>query len=175
MEAIAERAGVSKMTLYARFKDKDSLFAASVQAKCESFVGESVFTALPGESVAQGLARIARSFVGLVTDPGAVSVLGLINRESTRAPQLASLFFEVAVLRMLTRMQEFLTVHIRAGHLIMPAESMAGASWRFLGAVKGEAHLRAMLSLAPLSSESLEAHVQSCVQEFLQLHAAPKV
>lgn len=175
MEAIAERAGVSKMTLYSRFKDKDSLFAASVQAKCESFVGDSVFTALPGESMAQGLARIARSFVALVTDPGAVSVLGLINRESARAPQLASLFFEVAVLRMLTRMQEFLTVHIRAGHLTMPAESLAGVSWRFLGAVKGEAHLRAMLTLEPPSSESLEAHVQSCVQDFLQLYAAPRI
>ena len=174
MEAIAERAGVSKMTLYARFKDKDALFAASVQAKCESFVGESLFTALAGESVAQGLARIARSFVALVTDPGAVSVLGLINRESARAPQLAGLFFDVAVLRMLARMQEFLALHIRAGHLAMPPECLAGASWRFLGAVKGEAHLRAMLTLPPPPSASLEAHVQNCVQDFLQLYAVPK-
>lgn len=170
MEAIAERAGVSKMTLYTRFKDKDSLFAASVQAKCESFVGDALFVAHEGEGLAQGLMRIAESFVALVTDAGAVSVLGLINRESARAPQLPALFFEAAVLRMQRHLMAYLGAQVAMGRLVLAPEDAPGACWRFLGAVKGEAHLRALLALAPPAPEALRAHVHACVADFVRLH-----
>ena len=34
MEAIASEAGVSKLTLYSHFKDKEALFCAAVKATC---------------------------------------------------------------------------------------------------------------------------------------------
>lgn len=170
MEAIAERAGVSKMTLYTRFKDKDALFAASVRAKCESFVGDELFVAHEEEGLTQGLVRIAESFVALVTDPGAVSVLGLINRESARAPQLPELFFEAAVLRMQRHMQAYLAAQVAMGRLALAAGDAPAACWRFLGAVKGEAHLRALLTLPPPAPEDLSAHVSACVADFVRLH-----
>ncbi len=171
MEAIAERAGVSKMTLYARFKDKDALFAASVEAKCEGFLGQGLFVAHEGEGLAQGLMRIAHSFVALVTDPGAVTILGLINRESARAPQLPALFFEVAVLRMQRHLQAYLAAQVAMGRLSLSAADTPGACWRFLGAVKGEAHLRAMLTLPAPDTDALEAHLACCVAEFIRVHS----
>lgn len=170
MEAIAERAGVSKMTLYARFKDKDALFSAAVEAKCESFVGQDLFVAHEGEGLAQGLTRIAHSFVALVTDAGAVSILGLINRESGRAPQLPALFFEAAVLRMQRHLQAYLAGQVAMGRLALSAVDAPGAGWRFLGAVKGEAHLRAILGLPPSPPEALQRHIVLCVAEFIQVH-----
>ena len=35
MDAVAAEAGVSKLTVYSHFGDKDTLFKAAVQSKCE--------------------------------------------------------------------------------------------------------------------------------------------
>lgn len=48
----------------------------------------------------------------------------------------------------------------------------ADAAWRFLGAVKGAAHLRATLGLPAVSPEALDAHIQACVEDFLRAHRA---
>ncbi len=35
MDAIANKAGVSKLTVYSHYRDKETLFAAAVSSKCE--------------------------------------------------------------------------------------------------------------------------------------------
>jgi len=169
MDAIAERAGVSKVTLYARFKDKDALFAASLQVKCEGFVGPELFEEQPGRDVRAGLSAIAKQFLALVTDPDAVAMVVLINREAARAPQLPRLFMETAVLPMKRHLDRYLAREAEKGRL---GSVDPGATWRFLGAVKGEPHLRAMLGLPLPPPEAVEAHVRVCVDEFLAAHAA---
>lgn len=170
MEAIAERAGVSKVTLYARFRDKDALFTAAVQSKCESFLGADLFEEQPSRDVGQALAAIARQFLRLVSDPEAVAMLVLINREGERAPQLPRLFFEAAVLRLKRHLESYLERETAKGRLFV--QDASAATWRFLGAVKGEPHMRAMLGLPPLPEAVLEAHLLGCVEDFLMLHRA---
>lgn len=168
MEAIARRAGVSKPTLYGYFPDKDALFRAAVMAKCEGFVGPEVFEIRPGQEVRAGLALIAMRFLRLVTDPDAVAIVALINREANRAPQLPHLFFEVAVAALQRKLGDYLQRQAAMGRIRVadPGE----VAWRFLGAVKGEAHMRAMLGLPPLSETVIERHIEACVSDFLTAH-----
>jgi hypothetical protein len=46
-----------------------------------------------------------------------------------------------------------------------------GAAWRFLGAVKVEAYLRASMGLPAIEPERLRAHVEACADEFCRAHA----
>lgn len=166
MDAIADRAGVSKPTLYARFHDKDALFSAAVQSKCESFLGSELFEEQPGRDLRVGLLEIARQFLALVTDPDAVAMLVLINRESARAPQLARLFMETAVQPMKHHLERYIRRESEKGRL-GSAVMRPDVAWRFLGAVKGEPHMRAILGLPPLPEAVIEAHLQGCVDDFL--------
>lgn len=171
MDAIAERAGVSKVTLYARFKDKESLFTAALAMRCGEFVGPELFEPGAGGGVRAQLALIASRFLQLVVSTDSVAMLVLISKESTRSPQLATLFFETAVLPMKRHMDAFLRREAQAGRLAIADPD--GAAWRFLGAVKGQPHLRAMLGLPLPAEPELRRHVEACVDEFLRLHAGP--
>src|SRR5690606_4073523 len=66
MDAIAAEAGVSKLTVYSHFTDKETLFSAAVKAKCEEQLPELLF-ALPEDApIEKVLLNIARGFHGLV-------------------------------------------------------------------------------------------------------------
>src|SRR2546426_11426938 len=66
MDAVAAEAGVSKLTVYNHFSDKETLFAEAVKAKCEEQLPHEVFEIKPKGSVRQQLLAIARGFSQLV-------------------------------------------------------------------------------------------------------------
>ena len=57
MDQIAAEAGVSKLTVYSHFGDKDSLFAAAVQSHCELALPSSLFEPAPQVPLREGLLR----------------------------------------------------------------------------------------------------------------------
>lgn len=173
MDAIAEQAGVSKVTLYARFRDKESLFTAALAMRCSEFVGPELFEPGAAGGVRAQLLLIASRFLQLVVSHDGVAMMVLISKENARSPQLAALFFEVAVLPLKRHLESFLLREAAAGRLAVADPE--GACWRFLGAVKGKPHLCAMLGLALPEEAELHRHVEACVDDFLRLHAGPKL
>ena len=61
MMEIAEKANVSKLTLYSHFADKEDLFTQSVIDCCEQQLPASSFTLAPGLSLEQALSAIGTS------------------------------------------------------------------------------------------------------------------
>ena len=61
MDAIAQAAGVSKLTVYSHFQDKDTLFVEAVKAKCEDLLPSDLFVARFEGPVREHLLRIARA------------------------------------------------------------------------------------------------------------------
>jgi TetR/AcrR family transcriptional repressor of mexJK operon len=166
MDAIAAEARVSKATLYARYPDKDALFREVIRHKCESAVDPAAFAFDASRSPRQILIDIAHRFIGLVTSPEAVAMHRLICAECGRAPRVAELFFDVAVLRMKARFVGWVEAENAAGRLA--CRDPDGAAWRFLGAVKGEAHMRASFGLPPVEPERLAAYVEACADDWLK-------
>lgn len=169
MDAIASEAGVSKATLYARYPDKDALFREVIREKCESAVDPAGFAFDPSRSPRDVLIEIGTRFVGLVTSDEAISMHRLLTAECLREPRLAELFFETAVLRMQARFAGWISAETEAGRLACPDPE--GAAWRYLGAVKAEAHLRATIALPPAPPEQLAAYIAVCADDWLKANA----
>jgi hypothetical protein len=92
----------------------------------------------PNTSVRDTLIRLATSFLDLVLSDEPMRMHRVIVAESTRAPRMAELFYESAVSRLKDGLAQWLAAETRSGRLAV--QDPEGAAWRFLGAVKGEAH-----------------------------------
>src|SRR3546814_5255268 len=95
MDQIASEAGVSKLTVYSHFGDKEALFAAAVKSHCETRLPDALFEPSPDTPLRERLLEIARAFYDMVSSPEAVAghrimcspqVTGspLADRKSTR-------------------------------------------------------------------------------------------
>lgn len=92
MERIAARAAVSKVTVYAHFTDKQTLFEAVVTAAiADAERRGSPLTEALAESgdLARDLRAFAREHVGTVTQPHLVRLRRMVIGEAERFPDLA--------------------------------------------------------------------------------------
>lgn len=168
VDAVAQAAGVSKATIYARYADKDALFAAVLRQECERAVSPDSFFPSPDQPVRETLINLATRFLDLVTGEKAMQMHRVLVAETSRAPRMAELFFETAVLSLKDRFAAWLRSETEAGRLNV--RDPDGAAWRYLGGVKGEAHLRAAFGLPPADPARLRAHIEDAADEFLRAH-----
>ena len=118
MDAVAQAAGVSKLTVYNHFQDKDTLFLSAVKSKCEERLPHLLFSGQLVGSVREQLLAIARAFHALVTSPESVAMHRMIAAEGGRGQShLGQLFYEAGPQRTLDEMQQFLE-HARARGLL---------------------------------------------------------
>jgi TetR/AcrR family transcriptional repressor of mexJK operon len=170
LDAVAQRAGVSKATIYARYTDKDALFAAVLRQECERAVSPDSFVPAENQSVRDTLILLATRFLDLVTGDKAMQMNRVLVAETARAPRMAELFYETAVLTLKNRFADWLRTETARGRLNV--RDADGAAWRYLGGVKGEAHLRASFGLPPIEPERLKIHIETAADEFMRAHAA---
>lgn len=169
LDAVAQGAGVSKATIYARYSDKDALFAAVLRHECERAVSSDSFAPDPSQSVRDTLVVLATRFLDLVTGEKAMQMNRVLVAETGRAPRMAELFYETAVLSLKNRLADWLRLETVRGRLNV--RDPDGAAWRFLGGVKGEAHLRASFGLPPVEPARLKHHIEAAAEEFIRAHS----
>lgn len=168
VDAIAEAAGVAKATVYARFPDKETLLKTAITEKCASFLGAAQDGIASDGDLREGLIGFSRQFLALVCDPAALGMLRLMMKEGQASPTLPTLFFESAIEPTCDRLAGYIAVSAASNDLVF-ADPKA-AAWRFLGMVKGEDHMRAMLGLPPRPAAVVEKHIEACVDLFISAH-----
>lgn len=169
MDAVAQAAGVSKATIYARYADKDALFSAVLRQECERAVSPDSFQPSADQPVRDTLILLATRFLDLVTGEKAMQMNRVLVAESGRAPRMAELFYETAVLSLKNRLAVWLESETARGRLNV--RDPHGAAWRYLGGVKGEVHLRASFGLPPVDPEHLKVHLENGADEFVRAHS----
>src|SRR5580765_5222061 len=108
MDAIAAEAGVSKLTVYSHFTDKETLFKEVIRAKCEQQLPDTVFLAdLKGPLRGQ-LLTIARGFFGLVASDDAIAMHRMMTAQTQSSVKLAELFWEAGPMKVMTAFEAFL-------------------------------------------------------------------
>ncbi|MCA0434303.1 MAG: TetR/AcrR family transcriptional regulator [Proteobacteria bacterium] len=169
MDDVARLARVTKQTVYAHFKNKDTLFGDIIAAEClRHSPNESMMTdeALPIEQL---LFRVGQGFLAMISDPKGLAIHRLVMSEADRKPALAKLFYETGPKRMNDLLTEYLARQNDRG--VLHIQNPASAASYFYSLLKGRYHLRMALKVKPLPTrQQLDAHVQETVTVFMHLY-----
>ncbi|MGG6241121.1 TetR/AcrR family transcriptional regulator [Nodosilinea sp. AN01ver1] len=112
MDRVAASAGVSKITIYKHFQDKEGVFKALIEQvtdqRFEMVFGHFSFT----EDPAVLLRRLAHTLLNLMaTDDEYIAFLRLIIGESGRFPELAQLFVKALPQRVWALLSNYFAAH----------------------------------------------------------------
>ncbi|HET9701368.1 MAG TPA: TetR/AcrR family transcriptional regulator [Burkholderiales bacterium] len=170
MDAIAREAGVSKLTVYSHFQNKEALFKAVIRAKCGEFSPPESFLAMGDLEPRTALTRIAGSFMGLMLAPEVLAMHRVVTGESANSPKVAQLMYEAGPEPAMAAFAELLAAYDRKG--LLAVREPARAADHFFSMLKGDLHSRALLNIGrPPAEAELKRHLDDCVEVFLRAYA----
>jgi TetR/AcrR family transcriptional regulator, mexJK operon transcriptional repressor len=170
MEAIAAEAGVSKLTVYSHYGDKEALFGATIRAKCEESLPPTLFQVSPKGSIRRQLTGIAQAFFALVTSPEAIGMHRVMSALTDPGSRLPQMFWEAGPQRVHDGFAEFLRARIAAGQLDIPDVDRAAS--QFFCLLKGELHARMVCGCpGDFSERGVAEHIKATVDLFLRAYA----
>jgi TetR/AcrR family transcriptional repressor of mexJK operon len=168
MDQIAAEAGVSKLTVYSHFGDKESLFSAAISAKCEEQLAGALFQVDASSSLRDQLLGIGRAFLSLINSEEALAIHRVVTTQPPPA-KLGQLFWDAGPRRVQEVFEAFLRAEIDAGALDIP-DVHRGAS-QFFCLLKGEPHMLLLCGCRDsIDDAEAEAHVQATVDMFLRAY-----
>lgn len=162
MDAVADAAGVSKLTAYKYFGSKQELFAEAIARKCASAFTEIDIGNFAGHDVRDSLEEFGRAFLRLVLDPGAMAVHRIIGSERERNPELGRLFLDNAVRPISDKLATIIARHEEEGQISTGDDPMTAAQ-DLLALWRNRPYMMIELAGAPADEELLAAHVAHCV------------
>ena len=170
MDQIAAEAGVSKLTVYSHFGDKEALFAAAIRAKCEEMLPPDLFNLELKGPLRQQLKAIASGFFALVSSDEAISTHRMMLAPGNADDPLRKLFWEAGPKRTQDEFCTFLQARVAAGELDIANPERA--TQQFFALLKGELHGRMLCGLcARLPRGEVTAHIDAAVEMFLRAYA----
>jgi AcrR family transcriptional regulator len=166
IEAVAQRARISKRTFYHRFPDKAALFGAVVHRIIEGLRPPANTPLYEGGSLEEVLRRLARLILRAVLTPRALALNRLMVAEAQRFPELAAIVAReggrAEVVRHIALMLEH---EARAGTLAIDRPEFAAE--QFLQLVVSLPQRRALGLGMPMTKTELDAWADDCVNLFL--------
>ncbi|MGQ0698695.1 MAG: TetR/AcrR family transcriptional regulator [Panacagrimonas sp.] len=170
MEDIAAEAGVSKLTVYSHFQNKEELFQQTIFSKCNDHWPEVLFDTLARQPLRSRLSMIGLGFLELVNSEEVLSLYRLLAADGNAPGKFGRLFWEAGPERTMQRFAQVLEVASRAGELSVPDPRQAAA--HFFVLLKGEYHIKSLVGAAPpLEAAKRQAHVEEVLDLFLRAYA----
>jgi TetR/AcrR family transcriptional repressor of mexJK operon len=166
MQAVADGAGVSKMTLYRHFEDKEELFLAMFFEQCMRSRDRA--TVEPAREVPQAIAALeefARGFVRAFTDPWALALFRMLIGETGRFLQLGKTFYDHGPSREIADIAVILSG-------VLPPAAVRGRAQAFFYLALGDAYHQLLLGCFPDESSAvvLEAQIREAARLVLAEH-----
>jgi TetR/AcrR family transcriptional repressor of mexJK operon len=169
MDQIAAEAGVSKLTVYSHFGDKEALFRAAIQAKCEEMMPQDLFQLELKGSLRNQLKAIANAFFTLVTSDEAISTHRMMLAPGNTDDTLKRIFWEAGPQRTHDAFSAFLQA--RVDNRELDIADVRRASEQFFTLVKGELHGRMMCGLCDRPARGdVSSHIDATVDMFLRAY-----
>lgn len=191
MDVVAQLAGVSKATVYARFESKEQLFAAVIQREgqhqlvaldapvdstadspvdsmADSTV-DSTADATADSPVDDVLRAFAHEAAGLLLSPSNVALSRIVASEATRSPEIGRLFYANGPAKLIGRLAEFLAAAMERGELRPSPPGLAAA--QFLAVIVGDLQLRLAMGLVSPTPMEQDEVVVAGVEVFLRAYA----
>lgn len=171
VEQIAAAAGVSKLTVYSHFKDKEGLFFTAIEEQCREQLPDNVFAIPRAIPVEQALGEIGRRFHALLASDDSIALHRMMIGDARNAERLGPLFWNAGAARVLAGLETFLKAAAARGELAI-ADPREAAS-QFLVLLKGEINLRMLCGPSGcLHGDDVDAYVDAVVRLFLRAYAS---
>lgn len=169
MDAIAAEAGVSKLTVYNHFTDKETLFSAAVAAKCTSQLPEGLFELTSDVSIEKVLMNIGRAFHTLINSRESIELHRVMVSLSTQESKLPEMFFQAGPQTLIDKMTRLLTQANSSGTLKVETPQLAAD--QFFCLLKGTSNFALLIGCRSAHSpQEAELHVSDCVKMFIRAY-----
>lgn len=169
MDQIAARAGVSKLTVYSHFGDKEALFIAAVEQYCRQQVPPTLFTPASGQPLRSRLLGIGRAVHALMVSPEAMAGFRLMCAPGRLGSELPEMFWNAGAGHLQAGFAALLARRTAAGELAV--DDTARAASQFFALLRGDVHPRLLMGADALRDFNVEAHVEAVVDLFLRAYA----
>ena len=171
MDSIAHELGISKLTLYSRFENKDALFFAVIEAKAHHYIPSRFFEEFHDHTFQDSLYRIGYGLLRLVTSDDAVNIERMLMAAAKQKKNLTKLFYEAGPARMRRLVAQYLEGLHREGVLHVPDPLQS--TYLFLSLFKGSEYcLRIKMNIPPKPSKrEMEDYCREAVRMFITAHA----
>jgi len=170
MDRIAAEAGVSKLTVYSHFGDKESLFSESVRILCEDMLPDEFFKVQADGTLRGQLRHIAEGFFDLIVSDEAIRTHRIMVTPGQADQSLRRIFWEAGPKRTHDSFVAFLRTAVDEGHLEI--DDLDCAAKQFFTLLKGELYSRMMCGVCDQpDADEVAAHLDATVEMFLRAYA----
>ncbi len=174
MDGIAAQAGVSKLTVYSHFGDKESLFSQAIREQCQHMMPEDLFDHAPKGALRDQLIEIAHAFFAVVSTDSAISTHRMMMAPGTGDVHVhvhvREMFWDAGPRRTQQALADFLSARVADGQLEI--SDLARAASQFFCLLKGELYALMMCGLHGQPTRAqVDEHIQSSVDFFLRAYA----
>lgn len=167
MDAVAKASGVSKQTVYSHFTNKDALYNAIIESKCQQYQIEEASICINTQALEDILYQIGHRFIQLLRDDNVVAMYKLVIGESNQNTHVAQLFYDAGPLHSVKIVAKLLAQHPQSQLSNEHATEMAHD---FFNLLKGDFHMMSMLHLpVNFDQESQLLHAQKVAQKTVTL------
>jgi len=166
IDAVVERAGGSKATVYALFGNKEGLLSALIAQGAETLAAS--VDALPaGASLDENLRAIGRSYLRVILQPKRIALYRLVAGESGRCPHLGDIFYRTGPQAVTTRVAAFFRAAAARGQL--ETDDPEQLAHFFIHALRGDHHNRVLFNPTRMPTEQeIDRHIDFVVRTLLR-------
>ncbi len=173
MDAVAAEAGVSKLTVYSHFGDKDNLFREVIRARIQDILPEDTYNFDPAADIGHTLLNIALTHARLDCDKETVGTFRAILSDCRQGnPRYGRLFWEEAATRTHALMERLLARAVEAG--MLEIDDIPRTCVQFFALIKGDLMMRRMFGCDDCPhayAAEIEATARAGVATFLRAYA----
>jgi AcrR family transcriptional regulator len=93
LDKVAQRAKISKLSIYRHFENKEALFSAAIAARCHQLAPQALFEGVDGSAEDQ-LMAVGSSLLRTLLSPDVRSVEAMVMADKTNQMSLSKLHYE---------------------------------------------------------------------------------
>lgn len=161
MDAIAQEAGVSKLTVYNHFQDKENLFIAAIEHHGDTQLPPLDFDLKPDMAIETALYNIAIRFQAIIYSKEGLELHRLMCGMTQQNPKMVHNFFNAGPARVLNHMTRLLEQAHQQNKLNICNSKLAAE--QFLSLLCGHQHMRVLFEIEATPNEAAQ-------QQFAQQH-----
>lgn len=169
MDKVAQRAKISKLSIYRHFENKEALFGAAIAAHCQQFAPRTLLEGVDGPAEDQLLA-VGSFLLRTLLSPEVRNVEAMIVADKTNQQSLSKLHYEAGPAYVIAQIEELLRQLHASAALNVPDPH---ASARLFAALIKGSDLLAIVRFDEAKAaddREIESYCRSAVAMFIAAH-----